>query len=134
MKGLFFLSLSFILLTNSLFAQEREFTMKEGDTSYTMKRYYLCIYLSGTIRNQDSLTLVELQKGHMSHINLMSEKGLICIAGPFGDDTEKRGILLFDVETMEEAEAWIKKDPMVIAGRLNYEIHPWWGAKGSILK
>lgn len=115
-------------------AQEREFEMKEGDTTYVMKQYFFCFYLRGEKADQDSITLVKLQEGHMAHINKMADEKVICMAGPFGDNTEKRGILLFDVATKEEAEEWVKKDPMVIAGRLTYEIHPWWGAKGSQLK
>ncbi|MFI5205270.1 MAG: YciI family protein [Flavobacteriales bacterium] len=121
-----------------VFSQEedtvRHFSIKEGDTVFHMKRYYLCIYLTGKNRGQDSVTAAEIQKGHLAHIGLMSEKGVICMAGPFGDNTDKRGILMFDVATLKEAETWIKKDPAVMAGRLTYEIHPWWGARGSILK
>lgn len=128
-----FATLLFVL-ANHLKAQEREFEIKEGDTTYVMKQYFFCFYLRGEKTDQDSLTLVKLQEGHMAHINKMAEEKVICMAGPFGDNTEKRGILLFDVATKEEAEEWVKKDPMVIEGRLTYEIHPWWGAKGSKLK
>lgn len=128
------ISLFLILLPILSFSQDREFEMKEGDTTYIMKQYFLCIYLSGEKRDQDSTTLAELQKGHLENIGAMDKAGVICMAGPFGDDSEKRGILMFDVATKEEAEVWLKKDPMVIAERLTYEIHPWWGAKGSTLK
>lgn len=126
---LLLISISFVS-----FSQQREFEMKEGDTTYIMKQYFLCIYLRGEKTDHDSLKLQELQKGHLENITAMDKAGVICMAGPFGDDTEKRGILMFDVATKEEAEVWLKKDPMVIAGRLKYEIHPWWGAKGSKLK
>lgn len=128
----------FILTAPAAFSQEedttRHFTVKEGDSVFYMKRYYLCIYISGTNRSQDSLTAAKIQKGHLEHLNTMYNKGVICMAGPFGDNTEKRGIVMFDVSSMKEAVEWIKKDPAVIAGRLTYEIHPWWGAKGSSLK
>lgn len=132
MKSLFILL--FLLITSLSYSQTREFEMKEGDTTYIMKQYFLCIYLRGEKPNIDSTTLAELQKGHLDNINAMVAAGAICMAGPFGDDTEKRGILVFDVATKEEAEVWLKKDPMVVAKRLTYEIHPWWGAKGSVLK
>lgn len=133
MKNL--LLLLFLSIQINSFSQEkREFEMKEGDTTYIMKQYFFCFYIRGEKTNQDSLTLAKLQEGHMAHINKMADEGVICLAGPFGDNTEKRGILLFDVATKEEAEEWVKKDPMVIEGRLTYEIHPWWGAKGSKLK
>lgn len=126
--------LGFFLLLPFFGSAQREFESREGDTVYVMKQYFMCIYLKGEKRDQDSLTLAKLQKGHMDHIGVMSKAGAVIMAGPFGDDTEKRGILIFDTATKEEAEAWVKKDPMVIAGRLSYEIHPWWAAKGSKLK
>lgn len=128
---IFFLLLFFLPIHS--FSQEREFEMKDGDTTYIMKQYFLCIYIRGENTGQDSLKLKELQSGHLAHISKMANEGVICMAGPFGDDTEKRGILMFDVPTLEEAEKWVKQDPMVIEKRLTYEIHPWWGAKGSKL-
>ncbi len=130
---LFFTSV-LLLFTFQSFSQQREFEMKEGDTTYVMKQYFFCIYIRGEKTDQDSATLAKLQNGHLENITAMDKAGVICMAGPFGDDTEKRGILMFDVATEEEAIAWLKKDPMVIEGRLTYEIHPWWGAKGSKLK
>jgi len=122
-----------VLFSLSVWSQ-REFEMKEGDTTYVMKQYFMLIYLSGPDRSQDSITLAKLQEGHLNHINKMAEEGVVLMAGPFGDDTEKRGILIFDVATKEEAENWVNQDPMVKAKRLTYEIHPWWCAKGSKLK
>ena len=69
----------------------------------------------------------------MNHINSMVETHNLQIAGPFGDDSEKRGILIFDLEKVEDAEAAMSQDPAVQAGRLSYECHPWWAAKGSML-
>jgi uncharacterized protein YciI len=112
----------------------REFEYTEGDTTYVMKRYYFCFYLRGPERSQDSATVAQLQEAHMAHLNKMGEAGAVIMAGPFADDGEKRGILIFDVPTMEEAEKWVSEDPMVKANRLTFEIHPWWGAKGTTLK
>ncbi len=127
---LFFCSLN-------IFSQEekREFEMKEGDTTYIMKKYFLCLYLKGDQTTEYSKEeLAEIQKGHLANINKYAALGKINIAGPFGDDTEKRGILIFDVESIEEAKKILEEDPAVKAGRLKYELHPWWGAKGSALK
>lgn len=126
------LLISIFISTNAF--PQREFEMKEGDTTYVMKQYFMLIYLSGPERSQDSLTLVKLQEGHLNHIDKMAKAGAVLMAGPFGDNTEKRGVLIFDVATKEEAENWVNQDPMVKAKRLIYEIHPWWCAKGSILK
>ena len=57
-----------------------------------------------------------------------------CCCGPFGDDGHWRGLLLFDLAEVDDAEAAIATDPAVQAGRLKFECHPWWGAKGTSLK
>jgi hypothetical protein len=45
-----------------------------------------------------------------------------------------RGIFIFNCPTQEEVEALLKTDPAIAAGRLGYEIHPWWTAKNSVFK
>jgi uncharacterized protein YciI/thioredoxin-related protein len=110
-----------------------EFDMKSGDSLFTMKKYYFCFLKRGPTRNQDSVTVMELQKAHLSHLDKLAADGKIAIAGPFDDDGEIRGILIFTVESAEEAERLANNDPAVKAGRLTAEIHPWWGARGSKL-
>ncbi|MBN4062074.1 MAG: hypothetical protein COA57_01340 [Flavobacteriales bacterium] len=122
----------------SILAQEenkREFQITEGDTTYTMKQYFMVFLLRGEKANEFSEEqLKEIQVSHLEHINRMSNEANLIIAGPFGDDTEKRGVLIFDLATSAEVEQWVSQDPAVKAGRLTYEIHPWWAAKGSVLQ
>ena len=66
-------------------------------------------------------------------MNKLAEEKKICIAGPFGDDGELRGVVIYSVPTLEEAQRLVETDPAVIAGRLIIEVHPWWAAKGSSL-
>ncbi len=40
----------------------------------------------------------------------------------------------YSVESAEEAMRLASADPMVKAGWLAVEVHPWFGAKGTILK
>ena len=110
------------------------FEMTEGDTSYVMKKYFMAILKTGPNRDHSAEEAAEIQKGHMENISLLAEQKKICVAGPFGDQGEMRGILIFNVPTMEEVEALVAQDPAVIAGRLILDVHPWWAAKGSILK
>ncbi|MFY0654260.1 MAG: hypothetical protein JXQ96_19640 [Cyclobacteriaceae bacterium] len=113
----------------------REFEMKEGDTTYVMKRYYMGFLKRVPDKPElDSAKVMEIQMAHQAYMSKNAEDGLLLIAGPFGDDGDMRGIVIYDVATMEEAEAIIKNDPAVKAGRLAIELHPWWAAKGSVLK
>lgn len=112
----------------------REFTMTEGDTTYVMKKYVMCFLKKGPTRDQGKEEVDEIQKAHLAHINKMAESGVLVVAGPFEDETDFQGILIFDLATIDEAKEWTEQDPAVKAGRLVAEYHPWWGAKGTVLK
>lgn len=95
-----------------------------------LKQYIFVMLKRGPNRNQDELSTKQLQEGHMAHLNKMAEIGKLNIAGPFGDDGDWRGILIFKSGSLEEIKALVEQDPMVKAGRLAFEIHPWWSQKG----
>ncbi len=134
-----------ILFVMQLLAQEKEvitdpkdgcpiFEIPEGDTVWVMKQYMMVIYLRGQNRDQPKAEADSIQAGHMAHIGRMAEEGYLSIAGPFGDDSNMRGILIFQVPSEAKVRELMQGDPAVISGRLTYEVHPWWGAKGSVLK
>jgi uncharacterized protein YciI len=66
---------------------------------------------------------------HLSNIRRMGEAGKLVIAGPFMDDGDLRGLYVFRVASAEEAKALVESDPAVKAGRLRFELHPWFAAK-----
>jgi uncharacterized protein YciI len=72
----------------------------------------------------------EIQRQHLAYMSGLYKRGLLILAGPFLDRTDLRGICLYAVETVEEAEALGAQDPAVRAGRLRFEYHPWYGARG----
>lgn len=101
---------------------------KYGADQYGMKKYVMAFLKSGPNRSQDSATAAQIQRAHMDNIGRMAEEGKLVLAGPFLDDQELRGIYIFDVRTIEEAEALTASDPAVQAGRLIMELHPWYGS------
>lgn len=109
------------------------FTYKEKDSTYLMQQYYLVMLKKGKNRSQDSLEAAKLQEQHMAHLNRMYVEGYSSLAGPMGDDGELRGIVVYNTPTLREADSLANLDPMVQAGRLEVEIHPWWAAKGGKL-
>jgi len=133
MRNILLAAVMIIVLVSCSFAQS-EFEMKEGDTTYIMKKYYFCLLKRGPNKNIDSLKLAEIQKGHLAHINKLVKEGKIALAGPFEGNFEYRGILVFNTENKEEAERLQSMDPAIIEGRLVMEIYPWWCAKGSKLQ
>jgi uncharacterized protein len=129
-----FIALLILLVTvKTTFAQD-EFEMKNGDETFIIKKYYLCLLKVGPNRTQDSATVAEIQKGHMDNISRMSKEGTLSIAGPFGGNGDLRGIFILNVKTKEDAEKLAGEDPAVKSGRLVAEVYEWWSAKGSVLK
>lgn len=98
-----------------------------------MTVYYFGLLTRGpraaTIPKED---LPALQAGHMANINRLAQEGKLLVAGPFMDDGDWRGILIFKCASLEEARALAATDPAVRAGRLQVEIRPWLTMKGSI--
>lgn len=109
------------------------FTYEKGDSTYLMQQYYIVLLKKGKNRDQDSLTAAQLQEQHMAYLNRMYEEGYSSLAGPLGDDGEIRGIVVYNTATLKEADSLARLDPMVKAGRLEVEVHPWWAAKGGKL-
>lgn len=102
-------------------------------TEYDMQTYYIAFLKSGPNRSQDSTETAAIQQAHLEHIKKLAEAGKICIAGPFLDEGDVRGIFIFSTESLEEAVALTKQDPAVQAGRLEIEVRPWMAARGSTL-
>jgi uncharacterized protein YciI len=115
--------------------EPREFEMKEGDTTYTMRRYVMVMLYRGKKANKiPKDQLDKIQAGHMANISKLAADGKLLVAGPMGDDTDLRGIFILDCESVDEAKTLVDTDPAVIAGRLRAEYHPWWTARGTVIK
>ncbi|MBZ9629591.1 YciI family protein [Salegentibacter sp. LM13S] len=109
------------------------FTYEEGDTTYLMQQYYMVFLKRGENRSQDSTEAARLQKEHLAYLTRMAEEGYASLIGPFASDGDIRGIAVYNTATQEEADSLANQDPMVKAGRLKVEVHPWWTAKGGKL-
>lgn len=103
---------------------------------YEMKQYWFVMLVKGKDRDKikDTAVLRKLQEGHMANIQRMADLGKLIVGGPFGDDAYWRGLFIFDCKTREEVEELLKGDPAITAGRMDYEIHPWWTAKNATFK
>lgn len=106
---------------------------KTGDT-ILMQQYFIAFLKRGKNRSQTKEEADSLQNLHLAHLGKMYELGYADISGPFGDDGDIRGITIYNVPTQKMADSLANMDPMVKAGRLEIEIHPWWAAKGFMLR
>jgi uncharacterized protein YciI len=110
------------------------FSQQEKKLEDQIRQYWFVMLTAGNNRNQDSVAAGKIQEGHMANINRLYNEGKLKVAGPFGDEGKWIGLFIFDCETKDEVEKLLKTDPAIAAGRLNYEIHPWWtAATGSFM-
>jgi len=101
---------------------------EDGADDYGMRQYVIAFLSRGPNRDLDSIKAVELQQQHMANIGRMADEGKLVVAGPFLDDGELRGIYVFNVATVAEAEELTNSDPAVQAGSLAMELKPWYGS------
>ncbi|NER14325.1 hypothetical protein GWK08_12805 [Leptobacterium flavescens] len=106
---------------------------KTKDT-FLMQQYFIAFLKRGPNRSQSKEEADSLQRLHLAHLGRMYEEGYADISGPFGDDGDIRGITIYNTPTQQMADSLANMDPMVKAGRLVIEIHPWWAAKGFPLR
>ncbi len=117
----------FVVIMVPAFAQQK-------DAASRLKQYFLVILTKGPNRTQDTATVRKIQEEHLKNIGRLYEEGKLDLAGPFGDDTDWRGVFVFNVPTQEEVEKLLQTDAAISSGRLSYIIHPWLSEKGSILR
>lgn len=71
----------------------------------------------------------KLQAGHMASIGRWAKEGKLAVAGPFGkNDRTYRGLYIFAVPTVEEAQKIAEEDPAIKAGIFIAEYTPLYGS------
>lgn len=112
-----------------------EDVFKKANKPLKWNTVYLAFLKKGPNRKEgdgDTPEVKELQKAHIANINRLAETKKLVVAGPFGDDGVFRGIFVFRVASLKEAEDLCATDPMIKIGRLAVELHPWQVPEGVI--
>ncbi len=99
-----------------------------GADDYGMKKYVMAFLKKGPNRDLDSAESASLQIAHLNNIRKMAEQGKLVLAGPFFGEGDMRGIYIFNVENMEEAEELTRTDPAIQAGSLIMDLKEWYGS------
>ena len=98
-----------------------------------MRTYVMALLKAGPNRDRPREEAQRLQAAHRANINRLATEGKLILAGPFADDGVLRGIYIFDVPTVAEAEALTRTDPAIQAGQLVMELHPWYGSAALMM-
>jgi uncharacterized protein YciI len=103
-----------------------EDVMKKTSSTAKMSTAYLAFLRRGPKWTAEKTAETEeLQKAHLANIVRLNELRKLVVAGPFGDDGTLRGMFVFRVDSLAEAETLAATDPAVKAGRLTLDLHPW---------
>ncbi len=113
---------------SSSIGYDAELAAELGADDYGMRSYVMAFLKRGPNRDLDSLAAASLQRAHMDNIQRLAKEGKLVLAGPFMDNGDVRGIYVFAVASVEEAEALTATDPAIQAGSLEMELHPWYGS------
>lgn len=116
-------------------AFDPELAKKLGADERGMKMYVLCILKTGP---KDGETKGDARKeifaGHFANINRLAAEGKLAVAGPFGkNERDYRGLYIFNVATIEEAEKLVVLDPAVKSGVFVPELTLWYGSAAMMV-
>ncbi len=114
---------------------DADLAKKLGADEHGMKSYVLCILKTGPkdaeIKGDERK---EIFAGHFAKFWRLADEGKLAFAGPFGkNDRSYRGLYIFNVTTIEEAEKLVVLDPAVKAGVFVPELTPWYGSAAMMV-
>ena len=113
---------------NSIY--DAELAKKLGADDRGMKMYVLCILKTGpNDASYKGKPRDEIFAGHFANIQNLAQQGKLAIAGPFEtNERNYRGLYIFNVPTIEEAEKLVVLDPAVKAGVFVPELTLWYAS------
>ncbi|MGQ8366217.1 YciI family protein [Glaciecola sp. 1036] len=121
--------LAFVLCSLSFitFAHESEFDSELAEKlqadAYGMKQYVLVVLLTGGNTDISEEEKKKAFAGHFSNMKALAEQQKLVVAGPFIESAPKRGLFIFNTDSIEEAQQWVNTDPAVKAGIFTYELN-----------
>lgn len=107
---------------------DAELASKLGADEYGMRQYVFVVLKTGKADVKDEKKRKELFAGHFANMVRLAKAGKLVLAGPFMEGGKKRGLFVFDVQTIEEANELVKTDPAVKAGIFDVELTRWYGS------
>ncbi len=101
-----------------------ELAKQLGADQYGMKLYVFVVLKTGP---EDARITKKAERdaifdGHFSNMGRLAKEGKLVLAGPLIDGKPNRGVYIFNVRSLEDAEALVKTDPAVNAGIFVYEM------------
>ena len=111
-------------------AYDADLAKKLGADERGMKMYVLCILKTGpNDKKIKGKARDDIFAGHFANINKLANEGKLAVAGPFETNKKKyRGLYIFNVATIAEAEKLVVLDPGVKSGIFVPDLTLWYGS------
>jgi uncharacterized protein YciI len=98
----------------------------------TPEQLFFGFLMRGPNRSQSTEEAQALQKAHLAYMDELHRQGQLIMAGPFLEDSDWRGVVVYRVASLEEAKSLAAGDPMVKVGRLVIDVRPWMTFRGIL--
>ncbi len=85
--------------------------------------YFVFIYRPGPAWVPNRSVLEQPLAGRFAHMKKLEQSGVLCLGGPFKDDTGALGVVR--ASDYGSAFALVSSDPAVLEGIFTAEVHPW---------
>ncbi|WP_127844666.1 YciI family protein [Psychroflexus aestuariivivens] len=95
---------------------------------YGMKTYVIAFLKSGQNDSLDSTEISKLQQAHLKNIRQLADDGKMVLAGPFLNDSNFRGLFIFNTASIDSAKTYTESDPAIQAGLFSVEYKKWYGS------
>lgn len=109
---------------------DAELAKKLGGDDNGMKKYVFVILKTGP-KDADfkGKERDDIFAGHMKNIGRLADEGKLAVAGPFmKNDKNYRGLYIFNLTNLEDAQKLVETDPAVKAGILISDMTLWYGS------
>lgn len=107
---------------------DAEYAQRLGADKLGMRQYVLVILKTGPNKMAAGKERNEMFAGHFANINRLVKEGKLVVAGPLDGVNGWRGLYVFAVPTIEEAQTLTASDPVIINGEMVAEYHKWYGS------
>ncbi len=88
-----------------------------------IERENIMNYYAASLPMKDEEKSKKYRHDHLAYLEEMEEQGKVFAKGRFTDGAG--GLVIYQADSLEEAEALVKADPYVEKGARNYEVHEW---------
>ena len=104
-----------------------------GADEHGMRSYVLVILKTGPTPVPAGPERDAMFEGHFANIARLVGAGKLALAGPFADAGGWRGLFIFAVPDVEEAQRLVATDPVIRSGEMVAEYHRYYGSAALML-